>query len=227
MSINFPVATSNGQVFSSSGRTWIWYNNYQVWKSSSINGYNFTSSNTAPTSPNVGDRWYNSDYGIELIYLLDPNGQAFQWVDMSSGGQTGANGAIGYTGSIGSIGFTGSTGTNGSNGTNGFVGSSGATLLPNFQSGASSYTLQSSDNGLLVIMSTNGITVPASTFSVGQNITVFNNNASPQIITSGTGVTMYYVSATTGNRTLGGYGLATIVCVNTANVFVISGGVLT
>lgn len=85
------------------------------------------------------------------------------------------------------------------------------------------YTLQASDVGKHISITTGGVTVPASVFSVGDNITIFNNSTSNQTITQGSGVTLRSGGSTaTGNRTLSNYGVATILCV-AANVFVITG----
>jgi hypothetical protein len=88
---------------------------------------------------------------------------------------------------------------------------------------SAAYTLVSADAGKHVSITTGGVTVPASVFSAGQVITVYNNAAASQTITQGASVTMYLAgTATTGNRTLAQRGLATILCV-AANTFVISG----
>jgi hypothetical protein len=98
-------------------------------------------------------------------------------------------------------------------------------LVNNAQSGA--YVPAVTDNGKMINITTGGVTINASIFSAGQNVTVYNNSASSQTITQGTGVTMYLAgTATTGNRTLAQRGLATVVCVS-ANTFVISGAGLT
>lgn len=95
----------------------------------------------------------------------------------------------------------------------------------NAQTGA--YTLVAGDNGKHISITTGGVTVPASVFSVGDTVTIYNNSASNQTITQGASVTMYQVgTANTGNRTLAQRGLATIVCV-ASNTFVITGGGLT
>lgn len=89
------------------------------------------------------------------------------------------------------------------------------------------YTLVASDVGKHISITTGGITVPASVFSVGDNITIFNNSSSNQTITQGSGVTLRAGGSTaTGNRTLAGYGVATVLCV-AADVFVITGTGLT
>lgn len=87
------------------------------------------------------------------------------------------------------------------------------------------YTLVASDNGKHISITTGGVTVPASVFSAGNSVVVFNNSASSQTITQGASVTMYLSgTATTGNRTLAQRGLCTILCY-AANSFVISGSV--
>lgn len=91
----------------------------------------------------------------------------------------------------------------------------------------STYTLVLSDVGKHISITTGGVTVPGSIFSVGDNVTIFNNSASNQTITQGGGVTLRAGGSTaTGNRTLAAYGVATILCV-AADVFVITGTGLT
>jgi hypothetical protein len=86
-----------------------------------------------------------------------------------------------------------------------------------------SYTLEVTDAGKHISITTGGVTVPASVFSIGDAISIFNNSTSNQTITQGASVTLRNVGTTdTGNRTLGEYGLCTILCVAT-NTFVISG----
>ena len=83
------------------------------------------------------------------------------------------------------------------------------------------------DNGKLINITTGGITINASVFSAGQNVTIYNNSGSSQTITQGTSVTMYLDgTATTGNRTLAQRGICTILCV-ASNTFVCSGAGVT
>ena len=85
------------------------------------------------------------------------------------------------------------------------------------------YTLIASDAGKHISITTGGVTIPASVFSVGDAISIYNNSGSSQTITQGTGVTLRLPSTSlTGNRTLSQYGLCTVLCV-ASNVFVISG----
>jgi hypothetical protein len=88
----------------------------------------------------------------------------------------------------------------------------------------SNYTLQASDNGKYISITTGGIIVPPSIFSIGQIVSVYNNSGSSQNIAAGGGVTLRLVgTSTTGTRTLSNYGLATILCV-ASNTFVVTGG---
>lgn len=94
----------------------------------------------------------------------------------------------------------------------------------NQQTGA--YILAATDAGKHISITTGGITVNASTFNVGDMITIYNSSNSTQTFTQGTNVTFRLAgTATTGNRTLGQFGLATIFCVQGGStpVFVIAG----
>ncbi len=117
-----------------------------------------------------------------------------------------------YLGFTGSIGFTGSVG---------FTGSIGPTNIP-VNSQAAGYTLQASDVGKYINITSGNVTVPASVFSNGDVVTVFNNKSSTMSIVA-SGVTQYFAGTSiTGTLTLSQRGLATILCVGT-NTFVISG----
>jgi hypothetical protein len=88
----------------------------------------------------------------------------------------------------------------------------------------SAYTLVVTDNGKYISITTGGIIVPPSIFSVGQVVSVYNNSGSNQTISQGSGVTLRLVgTATTGTRVISNYGLATILCV-ASNTFVVTGG---
>lgn len=99
------------------------------------------------------------------------------------------------------------------------------TVPSNPQGGA--YVIAPTDAGKFINITTGGVTLNTSVFSVGQNVTIYNNSGSNQTITQGAGVTLRQVgTASTGNRTLAQYGLATILCVGT-ETYVITGGGLT
>ena len=69
-----------------------------------------TMSTGAPSSPDVGDLWFDSDSGILSAYYND--GNSSQWVEVSTGpiGPTGAQGAQGHQGAGGATGAQGATG---------------------------------------------------------------------------------------------------------------------
>jgi hypothetical protein len=91
----------------------------------------------------------------------------------------------------------------------------------------SAYTLVAADMGKHIAITTGGVTVPQNVFSAGDAVSIYNNSASSQTITQGTGVTLYLAGqATTGNRTLAQRGVATALCVG-SNTFIISGAGLT
>ena len=173
--------------------------------------------------------------------------QGTQGLQGSTGaGTQGAQGTIGSQGIQGLQGATGA-GTQGSQGTIGSQGIQGvqglsnqgvqgtqgtfgpATIPQNTQ--AAGYTLVASDNGKHISITTGGVTVPVNVFQVGENVVIFNDSATPQTITQGSNTTLRYAGTTnTGNRTLGAYGVCTVLCVadvNNADVFIISGAGLT
>lgn len=91
----------------------------------------------------------------------------------------------------------------------------------------SAYTLVADDAGRHISITTGGVTVPASVFSIGDAVTIYNNSGSNQTITQGGSVTLRHAgTANTGNRTLAQYGVCTVLCV-ASNTFVISGAGLT
>ena len=90
---------------------------------------------------------------------------------------------------------------------------------------SSAYTLSNSDIGKLIkVNNSSSITVPASTFVAGQNVTIYNNSTSSLTIVQGTSVILR-VSETsdTGDYTLEQRGLINILCVAN-NEFVIESG---
>jgi len=91
----------------------------------------------------------------------------------------------------------------------------------------SGYTLVATDSGKYISITTGGVTVPSGIFSAGQTISIYNDSGSSQTITQGAGTTLRLAgSASTGTRTLAGYGLATILCYG-SNTFVVTGAGLT
>ena len=91
----------------------------------------------------------------------------------------------------------------------------------------SNYDLTAADVGKHISITAGGVNVLASVFSIGDNVTIFNNSTSNQSIVQGPGVTLRAGGqTTTGTRTLANYGVATILCV-AADVFVVTGTGLT
>jgi hypothetical protein len=151
-----------------------------------------------------------------------------------TGGSQGTEGSQGIQGvqglsNQGTQGTQGTQGLQGLQGTQGLQGLQGtfgpATIPQNSQT--TSYTLESTDNGKHISITSGGITVPQNIFASGENVVIFNDSGSNQTITSGIGITMYLAgTASTGNRTILQRGLATILCISD-NRFVVSGAGLT
>lgn len=105
------------------------------------------------------------------------------------------------------------------------VNATGSTI--NSQTGA--YVLVASDAGKSISITTGGVTIPNAVMSAGNIVTIYNNSGSSQTITQGASLTLQWAgqsSSTTGNRTLGLYGIATIIFIS-SSVAVISGAGLT
>ena len=137
-------------------------------------------------------------------------------------GVDGIDGTQGTTGSQGTQGRQGIQGLQGLQGTIGLQGT-GAPESLTVLTKSSAYTLILSDAGKLITISSGGVTVPASVFSAGQSVLIYNNSSSSQTITQGSSVTLRLPGTSdTGNRTLQQRGLATVLCV-ASNEFIITG----
>jgi len=93
-----------------------------------------------------------------------------------------------------------------------------------YGSQSSDYTLVATDTGKFISTTAN-VTVPASTFSAGNIVTIYNNSGSNVNINNASGVTLQWAgqaNATAGSRVLQFYGIATIAWTS-ANNAVISG----
>jgi len=122
-------------------------------------------------------------------------GQQFQW--------------YAGTGAVGTLTGTGAFTTTGKISDN-----KGDVRAAPIQSKTAAYVLVAADAGQTISITTGGVTVNASIFSAGDMVSIFNNSGSSQTITQGTSVTLRLSgTATTGNRTLAQYGVATLLCV--------------
>ena len=86
------------------------------------------------------------------------------------------------------------------------------------------YVIAASDAGKVICITTGGVTVTTGVFTAGDAVSIYNDSGSAQTITEGSTSTLRLAgSATTGDRTLAGYGLCTLLCVDSADTFVIAG----
>ena len=86
------------------------------------------------------------------------------------------------------------------------------------------YELMATEAGKHVT-TTHNITVPNSVFSAGDAVTIINNSGSDITITQAAGVTMYNTAdASSGNRTLAGRGMATILFTGASTAYVSGAG---
>lgn len=89
------------------------------------------------------------------------------------------------------------------------------------------YTLIAGDAGKTISITTGGVTIPSSVLAAGNIVTIYNNSASSQTITQGASLTLQWAGQTassTGNRTLGLYGIATIVFISATNAVITGSG---
>ncbi len=92
---------------------------------------------------------------------------------------------------------------------------------------SSAYIVAATDAGKAISITTGGVTVNNSIMSAGNIVTIYNNSASSQTITQGTGVTLQWAgqsASTTGNRTLGLYGIATVLFISASNAVITGSG---
>jgi hypothetical protein len=98
-------------------------------------------------------------------------------------------------------------------------------LPPNSQTSA--YIVAASDNGKIISITTGGVTINNSIMSAGSVVTIYNNSGSSQTITQGSGVTLQWAgqtTSTTGSRTLGLYGMATVWFLSASSAVITGSG---
>ena len=108
---------------------------------------------------------------------------------------------------------------------NAYLRADGSWALPGIPQNAQTgpYTLQASDNGFHISITTGGITVPAGVFTIGNTITIFNNSNVQQVITAAAGVSFLVPgSLPVTTRTLIQYGVCTLLCTD-PNAFLLTG----
>lgn len=206
MAINFPDSPTTNQVFTAGSRSWTW--NGRAWLASAAGtGYSRTS-----ITATAGQTSFSATYTVGSV-LVFVNGVLLNTTDYTAA--TGTTVVLAVAANLNDlveiVAFGSSSGSV----------SASITITPK----SAAYTLQASDNGGMVSITTGGVTVPSGVLSSGMNVIIYNNSASNQTIIQGTSTTMYLAGATTpttGNRTLGPYGLATIISVGT-DTFTISG----
>ena len=91
----------------------------------------------------------------------------------------------------------------------------------------SGYTLVAADAGKTISITTGGVTIPNAVMAAGNIVSIYNNSGSSQTITQGSSLTLQWAgqsSSTTGNRTLGLYGLCTIVFISSSNAVITGSG---
>ena len=135
---------------------------------------------------------------------------------------TTATNAQGLTGSpnitVGTVGCGAITGTS-------TVADSKGNLRTIIQSSKSSaYTLVAADAGKHIYTSSGGVTIPNSTMSAGDAVTIVNNSGSNITLTASISTLYNTADAATGNRTLAARGMATILFVSSTIGYISGAG---
>ena len=171
----------------------------------------------------VGSRTNGSNYGITILSHTSQSG-ALHFADTSHDSAA----VIKYDHNVGSMYFatetsTALTITSSQNATfAGTVSDSKGNLRSIIQNSTTgSYTLVVADAGKHVL-ATGTVTIPNSTFAAGDAVTIINNSGSDITLTASVGTLYNTADASTGNRTLAGRGMATILF-SSATVAYISG----
>lgn len=80
--LDFPASPTNGQVYTSNGSSWTYDSAKVAWRSSPYEPGAAITSATAPTSPQNGDIWFDTDDGTTYVYYND--GTSSQWTEIRS-----------------------------------------------------------------------------------------------------------------------------------------------
>ena len=88
--------------------------------------------------------------------------------------------------------------------------------------GTTSGTLAAAD-AFKQVKATGGVTMPSSTFSADQYVFIRNTTAGNITVTQGSGMTLRFGSAASGNRTLAQYGFMTVLYISASEAWVVGG----
>lgn len=105
--VNFPDNPSDGDTQAVGGITYTYSSSKGYWTAAASGGgggggASVTTDDAAPSSPNDGDLWWDSDAGKMYVYYADADSS--QWVSVSVPGPIGATGAAGADGADGADG---------------------------------------------------------------------------------------------------------------------------
>jgi hypothetical protein len=244
ISVTAPASPKLGDVWfnSDEGRAYIFYDSFWIDLNPGIAGPagKFTVSDTPPTTPapQSGDGWFNSD--TARLFIRYDN----FWIEATSNyiGPVGPSGVISVTAPITNSG-TSTSAVLGLASSPTFAGTiTGAPAAPTAATAASrlgyiglpqnllasgGLTLSAAHAGDHIYVTGTGqtITIPANTvvpFEIGTTIVVINAAAVTTTIAITNDTLLQAGSGTTGSRTLGAHGMATLVKI-TATSWIISG----
>lgn len=139
--LDFPATPTNGQVYTQDGSSWTYDSTKGAWRSSPYEPGAAITSASAPTNPQNGDIWFDTDDGTMYVYYND--GTSSQWTEMRSQIATSQVGLVPIVPTT--VNFSGGTATANSLGTVSFTSVTSLSLNNVFSSAYKNYRMIISD----------------------------------------------------------------------------------
>lgn len=172
MPLDFPSTPSNGQTYTSGGRTWRYSSSTGSWNYDVGYVGRLIVSDTAPAGATAEDIWWDSSVGQLRFYYND--GTSSQWVDATGTGPIGATGPTGATGLTGPTGATGAGVTTAGNNT--FTG------VQTFSGTSSNLAMVLNDAAEVVTVSATAATGTINYDVTTQSVLYYTTNASGNFV---------------------------------------------
>jgi hypothetical protein len=177
-------------------------------------GINFTASATAPSSPALGDQWY--DTSTDILYSRISDGTSNIWIDITSQANSFASISVNANANVGNINLTGN------------IIDTGALDISTGSNG----NISLSPNGTGIVVSSKNISAPAIVngnsnvaLAANSNVTVSVAGTANVLVVTSTGANIAGTLNATGNANVGNLGTGTVIA-TTANLTTINSGLI-